>query len=141
MSGCNIETQSWDDDAQYERLAQSLNVIEVPCVVLPTLAFVMHCPLLNLPPRPSLRCITTNNLLPTTAKKKRLLGSNIVAIWKISCSIYFWCVYVNMCMLNILYSNVFGCMCSLAHMKAQLVVFCVSMYSATCSCVFMCEMG
>lgn len=29
MSGCIIETQSWDDDAQYERLVQSLNVIEV----------------------------------------------------------------------------------------------------------------
>lgn len=34
MSGCNVEAQSWDDDALCERLAQSLNVIEVPCVVL-----------------------------------------------------------------------------------------------------------
>lgn len=38
MSECIIKTQSWDDGAQCERLAQSLDVIEVPCVVLQSLA-------------------------------------------------------------------------------------------------------
>ncbi len=64
MSGCIIETQSWHDDAQYERLAQSLNVIEVARVVLQTL--VRRCPLFILPPQPTLRCIATTHLLPTT---------------------------------------------------------------------------
>ena len=66
MSGCIIETQSWNDDAQYERAAQSLNVIEVPCVVFQTLALMMHCPLLILPTRPTLRCLTASHLLPAS---------------------------------------------------------------------------
>lgn len=113
MQPCQVVIQipSWDGDAQYERLAQSLNVIEVPCVGLQTPAFMMHGPLLNLPPWSSLRCITSNHLLPTSAKKEGILGSNIVAIWTISLpllAIYISVACMRSCACRI-YSDVFGC--------------------------------
>lgn len=50
------EARRWDDDAQWERLAQSLKMIEVPCVLLQTPVLIMGGYLLDLLPAP--RCVT-----------------------------------------------------------------------------------
>lgn len=120
MSRCNLESQTWDDDAQYERLAQSLNVIEVPCVVLQTLALAMQCPLVILPPWPTLRCITASHLLPKTPPFPPK-NSYLAVIFQLfgqmcpplTCYLYFFGpVFVFMCMMNTLqcvWMHVFIC--------------------------------
>lgn len=77
-------------------MAQSLTVIEGLRVGLQTLAFMMHGPLLSLPPWSSLRSITSNHLLPLSRKKKEgILGGNTVAAWKTSLPLHVLAIYIS----------------------------------------------